>query len=435
MENFLLYLFVYIVEAGILWWYAGSVFNLKYSKTLQTAVISTGYGILFLISFANSTPINSIAFTLINFIIIKFLSAVKWHVCLFHSLILTCFMGLTETITIAIFSKFNETGFYTNAHMTLVIVVTLLSKSLYFTCVSMTIKWGFLSKKHPEHGNRLTVILNIIPLIIIYIAVTLVSFLLTVAPSVTLRYILSISSFLLLLINFIIIYIYHYTQKKNEEFVELQLQLQKEYDMTEYYKTLFTQNENQRILIHDIRKHLTAIAQLNEQNEPEKIREYLDSLLSSSDLQNSARVSDNDMLNSILCHYIKIGHDRHIKFKVDIRRKLLQNLDYSELTSLFCNLLDNAVEACNDIPDSFIELSVVLKENSDLTLINIINTCPMTPAFDNSGFPISSKNDIRKHGLGLKSVNRIINKYNGTIKMYYDSKASAFHTIIILNNA
>ena len=435
MENFLLYLFVYIVEAGILWWYVSSVFILKYSKILQAAVISTGYGILFLISFVNSTPINAIVFTLINFIIIKFLSTAKWRVCIFHALILTCFMCLTEAITIAIFSKFNETGFYTTVHMTLIIVVTLLSKSLYFTCVSMTIKWGFLSKKYPEHGNRLTAILNIIPLIIIYIEVTLVSFLLTVAPSVTLRYILSISSFLLLLINFIIIYIYHYTEKKNEEFAELQLHLQKEYDMTEYYKTLFTQNENQQILIHDIRKHLAAIAQLNEQNEPEKIREYLNSLLNSSYLQNSTRVSDNDLLNSILCHYIKICHDKQIKFKVDIRKKLLQNLDYSELTSLFCNLLDNAVEACNNISDSFIELSVVLKENSTLTLINIINTCPTTPAFNNNGFPVSSKTDRRRHGLGLKSVSRIINKYNGTIKMYYDSKASAFHTIIILNDA
>lgn len=75
--------------------------------------------------------------------------------------------------------------------------------------------------------------------------------------------------------------------------------------MAEYYKTLFTQNKNQQILIHDIRKHLTSLAQLNAKNEQIKIQEYLETLLNSSELQDSVRVSDNDMVNSILCHYTK----------------------------------------------------------------------------------------------------------------------------------
>ena len=261
------------------------------------------------------------------------------------------------------------------------------------------------------------------------------AFLLTSAPSTTLRYVLLASSILLFTLNFFIIYIYHYTQRKTAEFVELQIQLQREYDMTEYYKTLFTQNKNQRILIHDIRNHLTSIARLNEQNDHEKIRQYLNSLLNSPALQNSAYVSDNEMLNSILCHYIKLCQDKQIQFKIDIRKKLLKNLDYTELTSLFCNLLDNAITSCKDMPDPFIELNVLLKENSSLTLIKIVNSCNTEPHFDTNGFPVSSKEDVQNHGLGLKSVSRIISNYNGTIKMYYDSSQKVFHTIILLNNA
>lgn len=78
-------------------------------------------------------------------------------------------------------------------------------------------------------------------------------------------------------------------------------------------------------------------------------------------------------------------------FRVDVRKKLLQNLDYSELTSLFCNLSDNAVEACSNIPDSYIELNITDKENTDITVINIINTCRICPKFNNNGMPVSSK--------------------------------------------
>ena len=99
----------------------------------------------------------------------------------------------------------------------------------------------------------------------------------------------------------------------------------------------------------------------------------------------------NEVLNSILCHYMKICRDKHISFKVDIRKKLLQNLKYEELTSLFCNLLDNAVEACSDIPDSYIEMSVSFEPNSSLTVINIINTCRVVPTFDKNGRPVTTK--------------------------------------------
>lgn len=215
----------------------------------------------------------------------------------------------------------------------------------------------------------------------------------------------------------------------------MQFELQKENAMTEYYKTLFSQSKNQQILIHDIRKHLAAIAQLNVQNEQEKIQQYLETLLHSSDLQDSVRVSDNDMLNSILCYYIKMCRDKNIEFKTDIRANLLKNLDFPELTALFCNILDNAIASCNSLSDAFIEVNVVSKSNSMLTLISIINTCSSIPSFDESGFPISSKPDSWKHGLGLKSVNRIVNKYDGNIKMYYDDGTKTFHTIIVLNNA
>ena len=91
LENFLLYFFVYILEAGILWWYIYGVLALKHSKAQRTITISVGYGILFLLSFISSVQINAIAFTLINFIIIRLLCYAKWYVCLFHALIPTCF--------------------------------------------------------------------------------------------------------------------------------------------------------------------------------------------------------------------------------------------------------------------------------------------------------------------------------------------------------
>ena len=379
-----LYIFVYIIEAIILGWYCNHLFNPKYSKKVECLFIAMGYACLFLISLAMIFYINIALFVLINFILIFFLYDAKWHSALFNALTLTCIMTLSEVVILQLKSLISIDFLYSDSHIVYLCVVAII-----------------LSKNMPGHF----------------------------------KYMLFSCTFLLLGINILIFYIYHYTIDKSSESTQLQIQLQKEYDMTEYYKSLFNQNENQQILIHDIKNHLQTINRLNDENNREKISRYLESLLNSSDLKDSVHVSDNEVLNSILCHYMKICRDKHISFKVDIRKKLLQNLKYEELTSLFCNLLDNAVEACSDIPDSYIEMSVSFEPNSSLTVINIINTCRVVPTFDKNGRPVTTKKGSKNHGFGVKSINRVIDRYNGNIKMYFDESKMAFHTIITIKES
>ena len=63
------------------------------------------------------------------------------------------------------------------------------------------------------------------------------------------------------------------------------------------------------------------------------------------------------MLNSILCRYMQRCTDRHISFHADIRSGTTDFIADNDLTSLFCNLPDNAIAAAGIIPDSFIEIN------------------------------------------------------------------------------
>lgn len=314
------------------------------------------------------------------------------------------------------------------------IILAVLSKMLYVIALRIILTLIHTSIDEDGYTTREIALLNMIPLVSLYIIMAFITVLLSTPLSVWHRYIMSSCAVLLFLINLLVFYIYHYTQQKNKEFTNLQTQLQKEYDMAEYYKALFSQNESQQILIHDIRSHLMLLYRLNEQKEEKKIERYLETLLNSEDLQNSVHVSDNELLNAILCHYIQICRKKQIVFKVDVRKKQLLYLEYSELTSLFCNLLDNAVEACSGIPDSYIEISITDQENTNISVISVINTCRVEPKFNKDGRPVSIKKNKRKHGFGIKSIERVINKYKGNIKMYFDDDKKAFHTIILLKN-
>ena len=142
----------------------------------------------------------------------------------------------------------------------------------------------------------------------------------------------------------------------------MQLLLQKELNSTEYYEMLRLQNENQRILIHDIKRHLQSIDMLNNNKAYDKIGTYINQLMLSADLKEVARLCDHEMLNSILCRYMHQCNMRHITFHVDIRSGTTDFISDNDITSLFCNLLDNAMEAANNIPNAFIEISTSKRE-------------------------------------------------------------------------
>jgi sensor histidine kinase YesM len=94
--------------------------------------------------------------------------------------------------------------------------------------------------------------------------------------------------------------------------------------------------------------------------------------------------------------------------------------------------LDNAVESAENITDSFIELIVQRKENSPFIIIVVINSCQNAPMYEQNGLPVSHKQNKNRHGFGLKSIRKIVSKYNGDLQMYYDNSLGTFHTIITL---
>jgi len=79
------------------------------------------------------------------------------------------------------------------------------------------------------------------------------------------------------------------------------------------------------------------------------------------------------------------------------------------------NLLDNSIEAVEKISDKDkrrISLKIIKKNNN--VFINVTNFINAPIKFVDN-YPITSKKDKLTHGYGIKSVEQIINKYNGNM--------------------
>lgn len=430
MENSLLYLFIYLVEGGILWQYCHTLFPPKHRLSLRTATLLLLYTALAFLFSLHLMQLNILFFLIANFLFLISMFRISCLSALFHASLTTAIMALSElavlTVVPNIAYNFNQSFDYQKR----LLFLTIFSKLLYFMIVFVLSH--ALSKQKESAGMKRKEIclLLIVPLLTVWIVITFFYICYQyMLPEETYTMVL-ISSLFLLIINVVTWMIYGFLLHQNQQFTVGLLQHQKESFLAEHYQILLRQNEEQRLLIHDMKSHLQSISLLNEQRETDKAGEYIRQLLSSAPLKSSTHYCDHQLLNAILCFYDKKCFDQGVSFHADIRHHAADFLSEKNLTSLFCNLLENAVEAAKDCEKGFIDLSLSDQDKTDFIVLKVTNSCLSDP-FRNNAELHTTKRDTVKHGYGLKSIQKVVDTYHGDMQMYYESTDCTMHTNII----
>ncbi len=124
----------------------------------------------------------------------------------------------------------------------------------------------------------------------------------------------------------------------------------------------------------------------------------------------------NETLDIILTEKNLLCERKKIKFSYMVDGEKLSFMSGEDLCSLFCNMLDNAIESASQVENEeerILSLSVnfggnmlsIHQDNTHIGNVNMVN-----------GIPKTTKSDERFHGFGIKSMQMIVEKYKGTIR-------------------
>lgn len=426
--TFILYVITYMIEAWIFYYYCSNLFCSKTKKSYQILGLVPLYLLGILIFSKQNIFGNTCATLIINFLYLYTFFKVKCYTAVFHSAIITTIIGMTEMIVVNILPNI-PSNLYRQDYLLRTISLTVSSKFLYFICVCFIVHYKKSETKHKEPLRR-SYLLFVIPVITSWNIITIAILYKTLELAPAIKFLLAISSVTLLILTFLVFYIDQYNQYREREYLALQLSLQKEADTSSYYQLLAKENETKRILIHDIKNHLNSIALLNEQKEYEKLTLYIQDMVATA-FPASVHICDLDLLNAILSRYTKNANEKEISLTPNIRSNCLAFLSDHDLTTLFCNLLDNALEATPS--KGFIRLTASIQPNTPFTIITLENTCMENP-FNKHGILITKKTDTTQHGYGMKSIKRVVDSYHGTLTTYYKEETHTFHTILMLQH-
>jgi signal transduction histidine kinase len=232
--------------------------------------------------------------------------------------------------------------------------------------------------------------------------------------------------------------ILEYESENNRLVYENQLFIQQSRMQYLYYDNLENQYRESLSIIHDVKRHMRAIEELYEQRENETAVEYAVTISSILEDFKLNEYTSNRVLNIILNDKSKAAEQSNIEFICQIDDVDLSFIDNIDLTTIFANLLDNALEACQGKRgDNFIQVQVGSFHN--LVVINIKNTMEDKENksqgndiyFTNSH--IDSHIEIKRNhsGIGLPNVTKVVKKYNGDFNI--DKDGQIFTSTIVLS--
>lgn len=415
--------FSFIAELAIFIYFSYNTLERKYAFYKIIITSSVGYLFMLICSLFDNGIVNTVLFIFINLIILKAMFLVSLRKALFYTFVLTIVMALSEFVPLIILRRFtydyyNDSFVFYNR-----ILYSIISKSLYFIIIYLLI--FPLRKRHFEsiQTNKIPAIYYIVPILSLCIIIPLM-FLwsqdFSYIRDLPIKVLIPIITVLIAILN-ILIYIDEYHRKKSDhELTEIQLIVQRDNDMKQYYQQIIQASEDRAVLIHDIKKHLMAIQAINSLNENIDITKYIQNILNMPILKQKRIHSDNDFLNMILDGYSDRCKNESISFNTDIRSHSVDFLSTDDITTLFCNLLDNAMDAARNIDNGFIDLSVDRHADSSISIIRILNSCKVCPIDKNGILIQTTKPDRIHHGYGMKSIKKIIDKYGGILDYSYE---------------
>lgn len=178
---------------------------------------------------------------------------------------------------------------------------------------------------------------------------------------------------------------------------------------------------------HDMKNQIEVI---RSEPDPSRKAAYLDELEDSIQAYGSERRTGNGVLDTLLAAKGASCIEQGIQLTCVADGALLDFMKVIDITSIFGNALDNAIESSVRVPDRGGRIiRVAVFAQNDLLMIRIENS------FDGrlrvvDGRPATLKSDPSQHGYGFKNIESAAERYGGTAT--FEAKASWFSLRILI---
>ena len=190
--------------------------------------------------------------------------------------------------------------------------------------------------------------------------------------------------------------------------------------MYQHYQKLEESYRQSRKIVHDVKNHIQALGKLYEEGQTEEAEKYKEEVFHLLNQTSHTWYTENRMLNIILNEKLCHENLREARLELDIEENCLDRIREIDITTIFANLLDNAIEAIGKKKGEKY-LKVLAKREKEFLMIQVENSKARNP-----------EKWEGHQGLGLENVREALKPYEGTCTITDDEKR--FQAVILIPN-
>ncbi|MBR6697850.1 MAG: GHKL domain-containing protein [Lachnospiraceae bacterium] len=234
-------------------------------------------------------------------------------------------------------------------------------------------------------------------------------------------------SFGLVIVNLVVFYLLSDIVKKeirlkDKEVLEVQGKSQ-----LEMYSKLNENYEKQQKRVHEFKNHIMCIENMIQNKEYVEAEKYLNNIDDAYTTVGNVIDTNHIIINSVInTKYVEML-EKDITFIPVLSDLSAINMDAKDVVVLLSNLLNNAIEACEKCDNKLIKLKFLFEGESVIISVNNTHDNLIIRAGDN--FITSKKHESGEHGIGIKNIIDIIEKYKGKYVIKNDDNEFNFSII------
>ncbi len=172
--------------------------------------------------------------------------------------------------------------------------------------------------------------------------------------------------------------------------------------------------------------HISAIEKLSKNRDFSEAEQYTAKLRDELKRHKNIFECSNKILSAVMSQKISLAESKGITVETKIEDMKLDFMDETDITLIFANLMDNAIESCEEVMDKKV-ISVKMCRINDFLYIDLMNSFSGKIIQNNGKFK-STKAGHK--GYGMLSIQMAIEKYNGY--MVTEQKENIFITEIVI---
>lgn len=232
--------------------------------------------------------------------------------------------------------------------------------------------------------------------------------------------ILTVLSTGFLALDIYLIYLFEAISQKFALENEMELRDQQLSMQSNYYHSIENQYDHSRRLIHDMKNHMQTLEELYSSGSGIEAKHYAQTILESVDAFSGRFKCKNRILTIIINDKILKCDEQGIEINTQVEDIDFDFIEPFDITTIFSNLLDNAIEACSRVSMEKRKIDLRVYQFNEFITISVRNTYNGKLVWNKDSL-VSTKGG--KHmGLGLKNVKSAVEKYEGTMERESDDE-------------